>query len=93
MDAIVGLRLGGIEGVFCHDEKSAREAITDAVAKPDIAVVLITEQLADMCRDLLVNLKKNIKEPLIVEFPEFDTPPTEEDSIARYVRETIGVKI
>ena len=45
-DTQVGLRLAGIEGVVVREIPEARKAIQDAAADPDIAVLLVTENLA-----------------------------------------------
>ena len=45
-DTQVGLRLAGIEGVVVREEPLVRAAIQTAAADPDIAVLLVTEKIA-----------------------------------------------
>ena len=52
-DTQVGLRLAGIEGVVVREIPEARKAIQTAAADPEIAVLLVTENLAAKCSDLL----------------------------------------
>ena len=93
IDTYVGMRLVGIEGVVVHDKKEVREALTGAMDDKDIGVILITEKLVALSPDLVYDLKLNRKRPLIVEIPDRHGSGRAKDSITRYVREAIGVKI
>ena len=86
-DTQVGLRLAGIEGVVVREEALARAAIQTAAADPDIAV------LADQCRDVIAPLKLTAQRPLVVEIPDRHSTGRAPDSITRYIREAIGVKL
>ncbi len=92
-DTQVGLRLAGIEGVVVREEPEVREAIRKAVADREIAVLLVTENLAIMCADLLEPIKMTGHTPLVVEIPDRHSKGRAPDSITRYIREAIGVKI
>ena len=90
-DTQVGLRLAGIEGVVVREEPLVRAAIQTAAADPDIAVLLITEKLAALCQDLIAPLKLTAQRPL--EIPDRHSAGRAPDSITRYIREAIGVKL
>lgn len=93
VDTQVGLRLAGIEGVVVHKAEEVKKALQKAMDQDDIAVVLITEKLLSLCPALVYDLKLNRKRPLIVEIPDRHGNGCTKDSITRYVREAIGVKI
>ena len=90
-DTQVGLRLAGIEGVVVREEPLVRAAIQTAAADP--AVLLITEKLAALCQDLIAPLKLTAQRPLVVEIPDRHSAGRAPDSITRYIREAIGVKL
>lgn len=92
-DTYVGMRLAGIEGVVVHEPDEVREALTKAIGDKEVGIVLITEKLVALCSDLVYDLKLNCKRPLIVEIPDRHGSGRTKDSITRYVREAIGVKI
>ena len=92
-DTQVGLSLAGIEGVVVREEPLVRAAIQTAAADPDIAVLLITEKLAALCQDLIAPLKLTAQRPLVVEIPDRHSAGRAPDSITRYIREAIGVKL
>ena len=93
IDTIVGMRLAGITGVLVHEEEEVRDALYKAIDMKDVAVILITERLVKMCKDLVYELKLTCHRPLIVEIPDRHSDGRAKDSITRYVRDAIGVKI
>lgn len=93
VDTQMGMRLAGVEGVVIHSEKHIRQELLKAMDDPEIAVVLITETLVSRCPDLVYDLKLNRKRPLIVEIPDRHGNGRTADSITRYVREAIGLKL
>lgn len=93
IDTEIGMRLAGIEGVVVHEEPEVRAALKSAMADSEVAVVLITERLVSLCPEVIYDLKLSSTRPLIVEIPDRHGNGRAKDSITRYVREAIGVKI
>jgi V/A-type H+-transporting ATPase subunit F len=93
VDTQVGMRLAGIEGVVVHEAEEFKKVLNETIERDDIAVVLITEALLSLCPGMIYDLKLNRKRPLIVEIPDRHGNGRTKDSITRYVREAIGVKI
>ena len=93
IDTLTGLRLAGIEGKVAHEEKEAKEAIAGAIGDPSIGVLLVTERLAALCPGLLDGLKQHGTQTIVVEIPDRHGTGRTPDSITRYIRESIGVKV
>jgi V/A-type H+-transporting ATPase subunit F len=93
VDTQVGMRLAGIDGVVVHEASEVQKALQEAIDQDDIAVVLITETLLALCPSTIYNIKLNRRRPLIVEIPDRHGNGCTKDTITRYVREAIGVKI
>jgi len=93
IDTQTGMRLAGIEGVVVHEEHEVRAALDSAMAKKDIAIILITEKLVRLFPEYVKRIKLNTKYPLIVEIPDRHGTRRPADSITRYVKESIGLKI
>ena len=89
-DTLVGMRLAGVDGVLVKEPELAQKAMNNP---SEIAVVLLTEGVVAMCSEFVYDLKLNRKRPLIVEIPERGGNGRAKDSITRYVREAIGIKI
>lgn len=92
-DTATGLRLAGIDGVIVNSKREVEEALNRALQTEDIGIVLITEKLVPLCSDLINDIKLNRSVPLVVEIPDRHAGGHRKDSIIRYVREAIGVKI
>ena len=92
-DTYVGLRLAGMEGLVVREEAEVRQAIGAAANDPEIGILLITERLAALCEDQIAPLKMTAQRPLVVEIPDRHSAGRSSDSITRYIREAIGVKI
>jgi V/A-type H+-transporting ATPase subunit F len=92
-DTLVGMRLAGITGVIAHTPDEVRKALNNAVEKDDVAIILITEKLVKLCEKFVYELKSTCKKPLIVEIPGENPSGGKKDSITRYIRDAIGLKI
>lgn len=92
-DTQTGLRLAGIEGVVVHDKGYTEELIRAALLEEDIGVLLITEKLASLCPELVNDIKLNYLKPLLVVIPDRHGTTRPPDSITRYIRDAIGVKL
>ena len=93
VDTLMGMHLAGISGVVVHEDREVREALEKAMAMEDVAVILMTERLVKLCPELVYDLKLKCRQPLIVEIPDRHGSGRSKDSITRYVREAIGIKI
>ena len=93
VDTQVGLRLSGVDSVIVHERPEVSAAIQNAVDDPSIGVLLITEKLSLLCPDAVYDLKLKSRTPIIVEIPDRHGTGRTPDSITRYVREAIGIKI
>ena len=93
VDTKMGMRFAGIPGVVVHEEEEVRRELSLAMEREDVAVVLMTEKLVSLCPDLVYDLKLNRKKPLIVEIPDRHGNGRTKDSITKYVRDAIGVKL
>ena len=93
VDTLTGLRLTGIEGVLAHKSDEVYDAVSSAAADSDVGILLITERLAGLCPDVLDSLKKSGSRLLVVEIPDRHGTGRSPDSITRYIKEAIGVKI
>ena len=92
-DTLNGMRLAGIEGVVVHTKQETQAAVADAISDPGIGVILITEKLASLSPELVGDLKLRSTRPLVVEIPDRHGTGRAPDSITRYIREAIGVKL
>ena len=92
-DTFVGLNLAGINGIIVHDRESALNEIKRAVQSGDIGILILTERIADMIGDEVMEYKIKTKTPLIIEIPDKHGSVRETNAIEEYIRNSVGVKI
>lgn len=92
-DTQMGMRLAGIEGVVVNRPDEVKQALEKAKADKDVGVVLMTEKLIELCKDIVYDMKLNSTKPLIVEIPDRHGTSDISKSIDRYVSEAIGLKL
>lgn len=90
-DTLTGMRLAGIEGKGVKTAEELQKAAKECI-DTDIAILLITNKLADKSREFVDELK-TLKCPLIVEIPDKEHCTVAHDSITRYVQEAMGIKL
>ena len=93
IDTLIGLRLAGIPGVVVHEDDEVKKALSEAMDMEDVAVVLMTERLVKKCPELVYELKLKRQRPLIVEIPDRHGGGRTRNSITKYVRDAIGLKV
>jgi V/A-type H+-transporting ATPase subunit F len=93
IDTQVGMRLAGIDGVVVHTRDEALSELNKVTQQKEIGIILITEKLGMLVSDEVKKLKLDMELPLIVEIPDRHGTTRGKDSITRYVKESIGLKI
>lgn len=92
-DTCTGMRLTGIEGIVVHEAHEVEAELKRVFSDPEIGIVLMTQKLITLCSDTVFNYKLNYKRPLIVEIPDRHATSHISDSISRYIREAVGIKM
>ncbi len=92
-DTLTGLRLAGIEGTRANTREETLAALEAAAQDPSIGILLINETLAALCPEQVNTLKMTSVRPLLVEIPDRHHTGRAPDSITRYIREAIGIKV
>lgn len=92
-DTWVGMRLAGIDGVMLHEKDEVLEVLKEAVANPEIGILILTEKIVDLAHDEIMQYKIKNKKPLIVEIPDRHGTTRGTDVMASYIRESVGIHI
>lgn len=93
VDTQKGMRLAGIEGVVVHDYDGVMHALDVCMKDDSLGIILITEKLAGTIPKRLDEMRRLGHLPLVVVIPDRHGTQREPDSITKYVRDAIGVKI
>lgn len=93
IDTQMGMRLAGVEGVVVHTREEVLMELEKAMQKEEIAIILMTTKLMDLCADVVSEIKMKRIKPLVVEISDRHGSSKIGESIDRYVSEAIGVKL
>ena len=92
-DTLTGLRMAGIEGILCREAAEVLTALEKAAADPEVAVILITSPLADLCRRDLDDWRLHRSFPLVTAIPDRHGEGGGREDILRYVRDAVGINL
>lgn len=90
-DAMIGMRLAGIEGVRATSPEAVERAFDQALSDGQIGVLLITPGVEKLSPRRVRELKRGIH-PLVVTIPDGEGNSAG-DSVTEYIREAIGIQI
>lgn len=91
-DTLTGMRLAGIEGEVISSAEQLEQATQRLTERKDIGVLLIAVTLGEKYPQQILELKK-LPRPLVTQIPDMISPSSSGDSIARYVRDTVGINL
>lgn len=92
-DTKVGLRLSGIEGIVLNKKEEIENFLEKITQNKDIAIILITEKIFSLCKEKINKIKSVKKTPVFVKIPSKNENKNEENTLAKYIDEAIGIKI
>lgn len=93
IDTFVGMKMAGIEGVVLHEKEEVVKTIEQIRRQEEIGIIIITEKIALLIPELINEIKLSKDKPLLVEIPDRHGSIKGKDSIVRYVKESIGLKL
>ena len=92
-DTLVGMRLAGIEGVVVHGQEETSEALAAVLERQDVAILAVTEKIAELLPEAMQKLREQNDLPIVVEIPDRHGTKRSPDFLTKYVRDAIGVKM
>jgi V/A-type H+-transporting ATPase subunit F len=93
IDTFVGMKMAGIESIVLHGREEIINKIEELKKNQEIGIIIITEKIALLIPEEVRAIKLSKEGPLLVEIPDRHGWRRGSDSIVRYVREAIGLKI
>jgi vacuolar-type H+-ATPase subunit F/Vma7 len=93
-DMVTGFRLVGVEGVEANSAEEALQALNEALARNDLAILIISEELSNQpqLREIIDKVHHERKELLIVEMPG-SKGKTSAVHMSDIISKTLGVRM
>jgi len=92
-NTVLGFGLVGVAGKVAGNPEEATHAFQALLDDKDIAIIIITERIADMIRPLVNKYLFTVSFPLIVEIPDREGAQKNRSGIKEMVHTAIGLKI
>ena len=92
-DVVTGFRFAGIRGRIVTDEGGAKEAFEDAIHSEDIGILIVTEKVAAMLEDEILNWQQANDYPLIVDIPDLGGHIAKRKTLMDAIREAVGIHL
>ena len=92
MDILAGIRLAGIEGIYCKDIEELENNFKIYKDEKNVGIIVLTESDFKEIEDEVIKVKLSRKLPLVVTIPD-QGGLKDKDFILRYIKESIGVKV
>jgi len=92
-DTVLGFGIVGVAGEAAVNAEEASRAFETFLKDRDIAILIITERIADMIRPLVDRYVFTASFPLIVEIPDRHGPQPNRPGIREMVTAAIGIKL
>lgn len=92
-DTVLGFRYAGIPGEIVANAEEARAALERADRDPDLAIIIITDVIADLIRPEVNRVRFDQVLPLLVEVPGPGGPSPKRSDLLALIREAVGIRV
>jgi len=91
--AVLGFSLVGVQGLPAATAAQANEALEKAFSTPEVGMILVTEEAANLIGPKMDQLRLRSTIPLVVEIPGPGASQSKRPTLNEVVFRAIGVKI
>lgn len=92
-EAVLGFSLVGVHGQVATSADEVNQALDDALASPEVGIILVTEDVARLIEPRMAQLKLHSTVPLIVEIPGPGGLRSDQPSLNEVVQQATGIKL
>jgi V/A-type H+-transporting ATPase subunit F len=91
-DMITGFKLVGVEGAEVTSVDEARQALSKALTRKDLAIIIVSEEFSALMRKDIEQVRSEHISPLILEVPGRNGP-SDEIRMSDLVSKTLGIRL
>ncbi len=92
-DTVRGFRLAGVDGRVVTSPAQAAQVLAEAAARPDVGVVVLTQQVGAGIREMVDTFRLERDRPLLLEIPGPEGPLPGRKSVRRLVHAAVGIRV
>ncbi len=92
-DTVRGFRLAGVEGRVVRTLEEAGAALDEAMSRPNLGVVILTQDTASGLRERVDSYRLQRDQPLVLEIPGPKGPLPNRKSLLDLVHSAVGISL
>ncbi len=92
-DTVRGFRLAGVAGEAVDSDAEAADALERAARRPDLGIVVLTDEVAAGIREAVDAHRMERARPLLVEVPGPAGRMPGRKTLRQFVQEAVGIRI
>ncbi|HTP58170.1 MAG TPA: V-type ATP synthase subunit F [Spirochaetia bacterium] len=92
-EVVIGFRFVGVPGSVVRTEEEAREAFANVTEEGSARVLILTEQVAALIPEQVMDWQMNGSYPLIVEVPGIEGHAQNRRSLIDSIRDAVGIHV
>lgn len=91
-ETLTAMLLGGVESNLVRDKDEATTSFKKLLEDPTVALIIVSENVHNMIESLIMKVKLERKDTLIIQIPEPDGM-RDKDYIMKHIKNSIGIKL
>jgi V/A-type H+-transporting ATPase subunit F len=92
IETVTAMQLGGIESWRVTGVDEARTSLEKLLGDPDVALVIVSENVHNMIESFIMKTKLERNDTLIIQIPE-PGGLQDKDYMMKYIKNSIGIKL
>lgn len=92
-DTVLGFSYATVDGRVAATREEILAALGEARGKPEVGVVIVTEEIASKVKNELDHIRLTQPRPLIVEIPGPEGPSPDRRTIISIITEAVGIRV
>jgi V/A-type H+/Na+-transporting ATPase subunit F len=92
-DTVLGFRYAGVPGEVAATAAQAHDALQRLLRLGGVAILIMTDLVADLIRDEVNRARFDFELPLVVEVPSAAGPSASRKDLLTLIREAVGIKV
>ena len=92
-ETVTGFRFAGVRGDAVETPDEMQRALRSADENPDIGIIIVTEAVAEEVREMINEIRRKERGPVVVEIPGPEGRNPDRPSLMDLIQEALGVRL
>jgi vacuolar-type H+-ATPase subunit F/Vma7 len=92
-EIVLGFQFVGVQGTAAYTREEILEAFEEAVNRPEVRVLILTEDAALEIADRVMEWQLSGRYPLVVDIPGLEGHSPRRKTLLQSIREAVGISV